>query len=306
MRRLDSVAVEHLLDQVVEHSFQITPPAVVYHYTDWNGAAGILKSQEFWSTAHVCTNDPAEIVTADAAIVDVAKTMQQRSQDGIAELLTLFVESYPKLQIGQMTAIYLSCFSLARDDRGQWCRYADGGAGVCLGVRVLSEPGPPSAHIGVGSFLVDVDYTEDAWRTRVAESFEAVLAVMRRDDVPFSRPNVEQALSALHRIAAMASIRAKTPEWASEQELRHVTIAHPDASLAPKERQSRGHTVRYLPVVVRADNKRIALGEVLIGPNQDGQAGCKQMQQLLDDAAYKVGDFEYPAAIAGSAARPCE
>lgn len=48
MQRLDPTAVERLLDDVVADAFKITPPDIVYHYTDWNGATGILRNQEFW------------------------------------------------------------------------------------------------------------------------------------------------------------------------------------------------------------------------------------------------------------------
>ena len=45
--------------------------ASVYHYTTWSAVEGILLSQEFWATAHTCTNDPAELVSADDTILAV-------------------------------------------------------------------------------------------------------------------------------------------------------------------------------------------------------------------------------------------
>jgi hypothetical protein len=41
-----------------------------------------------------------------------------------------------------MKTVYLSCFSLAKDDKGQWENYADGGQGLCMAVRILKEPSP--------------------------------------------------------------------------------------------------------------------------------------------------------------------
>lgn len=83
-----------------------------------------------------------------------------------------------------------------------------------------------------------------------------------------------------------------------------MTLAHPDAGLIPARRQSRGQTIRYLPVAVRADGKPIALAEVLIGPDQDTEVGIARVRRLLAECGYHVGRSEYPRRIAGSEAEP--
>jgi hypothetical protein len=131
-----------MFDRTVQDAYPIQVPPVLYHYTTWQGTQGIFSSQRFWATAHNCTNDEAELVSADSIIVEVAKDLRRKATGPAAEILDLFVEGYPALHVTRLIAVCLVCFSLARDDSDQWMKYGDEGRGVCLGVRVLNEPAP--------------------------------------------------------------------------------------------------------------------------------------------------------------------
>ena len=136
-----------MFDRAVEGSARAQAPPVLYHYTSWQGAEGILKTNTIWATSHDCTNDPAEIVAADETILKVARELR----DGVKgpssrDVLTKFIDNYPGLHVAKMVQIYLACFSVARDDRNQWCAYADHGRGVALGLRVLDELPPRNPH----------------------------------------------------------------------------------------------------------------------------------------------------------------
>jgi hypothetical protein len=87
--------------------------------------------------------------------------------------------------------------------------------------------------------------------------------------VEASPRNIELGLSAINRLAAFASEMAKQPKWASEQEVRHVTLIPQGANIQLQERQSGGRTIRYLPVQVRENGKRIAFAEIILGSNQN-------------------------------------
>ena len=183
-----------LFDRVAQAPHSEAPP-VLFHYTSWESAQGILANQRFWATAHDCTNDKAELVSADRLIIEVAKDLQKNGTGVATEVLRLFVNGYAKLQVTRMISVCLACFSVARDDEQQWRKYGDEGRGVCLGIRLLNEPGveePPSA-------LVKVDYSESSWRSDLSKNFGSVYALLARAEA--SRRNYELALSALHQIA---------------------------------------------------------------------------------------------------------
>src|SRR5260370_17320756 len=136
---------------------------VLYHYTSTYGALKILESQKFWATAHDCTNDRGELISANAAVFDVARAWRQNVTGLAARALDIFLRDYDREAIAKIRTAYLACFSIARDDENQWRRYGGNGKGVCLGVRVINEPGPESAQ--VFSRLFEVLYSEGAMRT---------------------------------------------------------------------------------------------------------------------------------------------
>jgi hypothetical protein len=114
--------------------------------------------------------------------------------------------------------VCLACFSTARDDKDQWRKYGDDGRGICLGLRVLDEPGPENPP----SALLKVDYSESSWRDTVRTEFEKICSFLSAvESLP---KNVGLGVSALNRLAAFQSMSAKRREWAAEQEFRHVTI----------------------------------------------------------------------------------
>jgi hypothetical protein len=270
-------------------------PKVLYHYTTWGGAEGIISSQQFWATAHDCTNDKAELLAADSSIIKTVKDLRRNAVHPAADVLDLFLRTYAKEQVTLVIPVYLTCFSILRDDKEQWRRYGDNGRGVCLGVRLLNEP---KSQGPLGDGLVKVDYSEESWRANVAEHMGQICSFLSHRHASIAHQ--ELALSALYRIAAFASIMAKQPAWEVEKEFRHVTIIHPDADIQPKERQSGGKTIRYLPVLVRDNGKRIAFAEIITGPNQNAANAHERLKGLLAEQGYEVRGLEYPEIVASA------
>jgi hypothetical protein len=289
-RRHDPLALDRLLDLAVQASFKIKAPPVLYHYTKWKGIEEILRSQTFRAYAHDSTNDEAELISADAIIMEVADELRVSARGTARSALTLFLEGYPTRKITKLMTVYLACFSTARDDLEQWKRYGDRGGGVCLGFRMLDEPPPDTPDRG--SALIKVDYSENAWRASLRKHFAEVCALLRR--VPPTDLSRELGASAFYRIAGFTATGAKQEGWAVEQEFRNVTIVHQGAK-NPEEVDENGR--RFLPIVVRADGKRMALAEMLIGPNRDVDAARQRVTALLSDVGYNVSDMEYPQVV---------
>ena len=287
------LALDRMLDGIVNEAFKVEAPEVLYHYTSWSGVEGILKSRQFWATAHDCTNDEAELRSADEIITEVARDLRTDSKGAAAVTLDKFLEGYPKLQITQLRTVYLSCFSISRDDQEQWRKYADDGRGVCLGIRVLDEE--PPAETDRATKLARVDYSEASLRSTLSAEFKKSLTLLERAQI--TRHNIELGLLALHRTAAFAAITAKQAKWAAEQEYRRMTVLHREASVEPKVRMSGGKAIRYLTTEVRAHGRKVALAEVIIGPNQVAEQARERFVKLLADCGYETNDMEYPEIV---------
>jgi len=290
---VNPLALDRMFDAVVNDTFRVDVPKVLYHYTTWAGAQGIITSQRFWATAHDCTNDEAELVSADEIIVQVARDLRTKARGAVAKVLDLFLDGYPEQQVTKVMTVYLVCFSAARDDTEQWQKYADNGRGLCLGLRVIAEAVPKDPTLG--SALLKVDYSEPSWRSSVTKSFELICSALSRPEILPTLGNLKLGLSALYRIAAFASISAKRSQWQAEQEFRLATILHPDTKIKPSERTSGDKTIRYLPINVREQGRRIAFAEVIVGPNQDSEEARGRLIRLLNDTGYTVGNMEYPS-----------
>jgi hypothetical protein len=173
-RSRDPFALDRMFDRAGLPSPPVSIPRVLYHYTSWAGAEGILSSQQFWATAHYCTNDAAELSCADATVIEVAKELRENVRGTPAEVLDLFVAQYSKARITESMTVCLACFSTARDDKDQWRKYGDDGRGICLGLRVLDEPGPENPPPA----LLKVDYSESSWRDTVRTEFEKICSFL--------------------------------------------------------------------------------------------------------------------------------
>jgi DUF2971 family protein len=229
-RQTNPLALERMFDRPVNETLRISPgeaPKVLYHYTTWEGAEGILSSQRFWATAHDCTNDEAELVAADSIIIETVRELRRNAVHAAAEVLDLFLRNYSREQVTLVIPVYLTCFSLLRDDVNQWRRYGDDGRGICLGLRIIDEPKSQGPDLGDG--LVKVDYSETSWRENVREHMGKVCSFLSYRNA--SPAGLKLALSALYRIAAFTSIMAKQAAWEVEHEFRHVTIVHPGSQI---------------------------------------------------------------------------
>src|SRR5438876_2951846 len=137
------VIPDHLKNDLrIEASFDrasygtgLVGPPCLYHYTSWEAAEQIIRSQRFWATAHDCTNDREELEYADATIIAAAASAEIRTSGLSRRLIRLFRKSYSSTRISASRRTYLVCFSRHRDDPDQWKEYGQNGAGVCLGFR---------------------------------------------------------------------------------------------------------------------------------------------------------------------------
>ena len=163
---------EQDLDAIVNSFASDREPEVLYHYTTWDGAEGILKSRQVWVSAHDCTNDDAELHSADEIILSVARDLHSCFGSRAQAALTPFLDNYTTSHVTNLASHYLACFSEARDKESQWRCYADQGRGLCLGIRLLREEKPPSGN-PLCRWL-RVDYSQDSWKSRLKKGFSEV------------------------------------------------------------------------------------------------------------------------------------
>jgi hypothetical protein len=142
---------------------------------------------------------------------------------------------------------------------------------------------------------MQVDYSEESWRAKLRADFNLACSELERPKVLHCEENIRLGAEILNWIAESYSLTAKQENWKAEQEIRRIVLVDAGADLQPRERDARsGKRIRYIEVPVRRSGKRIALAEVIIGPNQYGDLGRQKVTQILHAAGYTPGDAEYP------------
>lgn len=284
-------SIEPILDSIVNSSYKHKPVKVLYHYTDWGGARGIISNQHIWETAHDCVNDDHELESAHGVILEEAHKLLRKSGGAATRSLYHFIEAYKRLKISNMKKVYMACFSSARDDEYQWKNYAADGRGLCLGIRVLNETVPISEIMA--SALLEVDYSEASWKKYIQTSFKKICASLSQYQP--TPQNIHEGTSAFFRIAAFTAMRAKKPKWAPEQEFRHVTIIRDGVDFEPQKRTRDDKEVRFLDNIhLRESGKLLAFAEIIIGSNQDTAKAEDELTELLKVASYIPDTPEYP------------
>jgi hypothetical protein len=275
--------LESFFDKANRGGTGIPGPPILYHYTSWDAAESILRSQRIRATAHDCTNDEAELTSADETIREAVRAAEETAQAAVTRrVLGLFLRTYEISRIGASRRAYLACFSTARDDSHQWDRYGNRGAGVCLGLRLFKIPSPRLA--GITTSFMPVDYREDALREKVDKWLHRFVDAM--DQAEDIERNWRLAIDSLNVSAAAWALCAKRAKWEPEQEVRAIYLAREGSRIIPVEEvRPDGSIKRYFPAPLTRLS-RIPVEEFILGPCQDTNEGRRRALSLLTSAGY--------------------
>jgi hypothetical protein len=93
-KRQNQTEIFKFLDELERRPGKPIPYPVVYHYTSKTAALKILESQAFWATAHDCTEDPGELVSANATVFEVAQKQRHNASGLAARVLDIFLAQF--------------------------------------------------------------------------------------------------------------------------------------------------------------------------------------------------------------------
>lgn len=195
------------------------PPPLLHHYTDVNGMANILKSNELWATNAIFMNDHTEIIHT-AGIFNAILAAQEEGELTEHELAYRVWSDgairYVLSKVHTFCEAYVVCFCADPDLLSQWRGYGGGGGGYSLGFKadVLTSLGSG------GLTLVRVIYDEDEQRRRVGELVSAWRALYV-NHFPLDEPRYVPVMHAVFaRIFSVLATSFKNPAFAEEQEWR--------------------------------------------------------------------------------------
>jgi DUF2971 family protein len=259
-------------------------PDVVYHYTDAEGLAGMLRSNSVWATDYRFLNDKSEIVYSR----NIAKQLIQKR--------IVNSDKYPQKNFHKQVAhyqaiddpsdVFIFALSLEPDDLSQWRGYARDGLGFTVGFcgKRLNEVSADES--GEFSFF-EIEYDE----ARQLSVLERALAEIEKE-CAFQASKHPKEASAICKAAAykfdwMADLRAaahKHPSFRLEREWRMLSYVVEDKETHVKVRASGLRFVNYTELRPKASDSdklpviRIGIGPGYVGPEQQAsvEALCRE------------------------------
>jgi hypothetical protein len=261
---------------------------IVYHYTDVNGALGILKSDHLWLTEIAHLNDPSEIKHG----IEVACEILRDEAPIDSERVKLFASTFKEASNQTINVLnaHIASFSYESDDLCQWRAYADEGRGVALGFSINALSNIPYPMAKTYKCCVPMHYKDsvliDSLQGPIREVvglFDSILKNGLSDD-----EERKMAVAGLQKHLAILvlfnSLRSKHPAYAHEKEIRIIRLGGREDVIADdtyRIRERNGEIVEYLELPFEPSiRQKGTLKCIRIGPAAPAEL-VEQMQSAI-------------------------
>lgn len=234
---------------------------ILYHYTDFQAADGILRSAQLRVNNVLNMNDSAEMRHFMTRLSS-AITGRLRGEGFAAQadqLQNLFSQ-----ELRKEYSAFAACFSLRRDDAAQWERYGNQGRGVCIAfqgelLRRMAA-GPLSLHT--------VFYEDDMTGHPMVDRFCRL--VRGKASLSGEDRDIQLAM----RDAWACSVAFKHPSFSSEDEVRLVVspFGNEELDVRPCYHVTKERIKKYYPLDLRTMCRQAGasledlVAEIIIGP----------------------------------------
>src|ERR1700722_15408243 len=165
----------------------------VYHYTDENGALGILGNGKLWFTERVHLNDPTEIQYGlDVGRESFEAAAKTRGPE-IPRDAALHLRGEHHFGLSYY-GFWTASFSLDGDDLGQWRSYANDGQGVCFGFSIDNFDMISLAALlpnAPNSLRFPINYDTDSLRASLQPYINRSLDILEAANLP-ARPSYHE------------------------------------------------------------------------------------------------------------------
>lgn len=268
--------------------FESDPPALLFHYTDFDGVAGILASRSLWLSKVSTLNDTSEIELAVRQFKERAAKAAERLPRDEADFVR---EVAGQLDEARRTNICVASFGEQDDQLEHWRSYANDGRGIAMGFR--------GAELRAAGRLHDVRLLKCVYDPRqqaqiVEDLLELLLKALRA-----VRPREEAQRKALVEDFTSAFLLTapviKDPHFGGEREWRLVSMPRsPDDPLLTAVLAGNVASVRFiLPLFEEAPARTGIVASVTIGPTLDPDNVADAVDVLARRQGFDIPDIRF-------------
>jgi hypothetical protein len=241
-------------------------PATLYHYTTAAGFEGILRKITIRATNLTYMNDPSELEYGKRVVLRTLDS-EIKVATGVAKLL--LTKSAASLNKSAVSEVYVACFTLLKDNLGQWRSY-----GGTVGERYAIGFNPGVLQDATFSVqdaqLTKVSYAASAQAQRICTVLRRATDFVSREAVPKSKIG-PYAVETARRLAQLIPA-LKTREYSSEKEWRIVIIRRASEVADIEFDTSRGVLRPYFPLVVRTPDDHGITSVHVLAPTRPAAA----------------------------------
>jgi hypothetical protein len=277
------------------------PVEEVWHYTTAEGLIAILREGKIFSTQITCLNDNREQRYFGDLLHEAMKPLILRNTDpDFGVFLKIADEALAQRDFA--TAYhFVSCFSEAQDDLGQWRGYGGGSCGYAIGFR--SDGLLEALKSRPSAIFLPMQYADTSHRFVVDDTMRMAEIYFHSGIKKHGVTNMEQwSREFLIAFAMQLDIFASTtkhPAFASEKERRIVAPLQSGEHNNLEFRQKNTLLARHLPIDLTIDvdgQRRLPISRICVGPSPAQRVTQVSVADLLLKFGYKGVPVELSAA----------
>jgi hypothetical protein len=262
-------------------------PSELWHYTTASGLIAILKSGALYATQITCLNDNLEQrYFGDLVHQRVKDRKAQETDKRLRVLLDLADDTLSRRDFSTAWH-FVTCFSEAEDDLGQWRGYGGGECGYCIGFNSAELLGllqrRPSALLTPMLYDLDKQKFFVADVLRMAEQY--FVQGIDRGYTDLAKWATEFLTTFAIELDIFASA-TKHPSFSSEKERRIVTAIQQQELNQIEFSQKRTLLARHLPLAWTKEDGKLPITRVYVGPGPAQAVTCVSVDSLLKKFGY--------------------
>lgn len=251
----------------------------LYHYTDANGLAGIIKNQKIWFTSMFHLNDPSELKYGLEIAAELLNDARDSDNDAVKLFVKTMLSGIPKFAT-EYFGYYVASFSRDSNDLGQWRAYADNGRGYALGLapQLFQRESKDDAAPNQIFFVAEVDYCRKNVKQLLREPIGRAVQIAanaKTDRLKTSDQSVDffvEMQIALATPIFWYAMTTKHEAYRHEQETRLLIIDDREKLKDDIKIRTRGsNIVPFIPVSMPVKEAG-SITEIVIGPSADSDA----------------------------------
>jgi hypothetical protein len=264
--------------------FERDPPAELFHYTDFDGLQGILKSRSLWLSKVSTLNDTSEVKLAidqfKARAAEVAPTLD-------AEAARFVEEAAAQLDAIRRTNICVAACSEDADQLNQWRSYANDGRGIALGFDSRALQRTAGGHdVRLLRCVYEPQSQQEVIDELLALLLEAFRGVPR--DAAAQR---KRLLEEFDQVFLLTAPVIKDHHFAQEKEWRLVSMPRsPDDPLLTAILTGNHASVKLvLPLAPEGEPRSDVISSVTVGPTLDPDNVADAIDVLARHRGFHIG-----------------